>query len=92
MRLTQSCRKCSEDKTIRILEEAHPLDTTPLPLYDQACAVQQSVHVTMAMRLALNKVWVILLYCQVGVIVCQACYLSTSCSSCSTLFNNGVNM
>lgn len=79
MQLTKGCWKCPEDEAISILEEAHPLHTVLLPLFDQACAVKKSMNIAVAMRLALDYIRVILFQSQVSIIVRQACDLPQHC-------------
>ena len=57
--LTKGCRQCSEDQAIGVLEEANPLHTSLLPLLDQARAVEQGMHITVAVRFALDHIGII---------------------------------
>ena len=57
------------------LKEAHPMKPFLIPLGGQAAAVEQSVHVAVAMRLGLDLVGVVGLQGQVGVIVSEAGHL-----------------
>lgn len=83
---TKGCRQCPEDQAICVLEKAHPLHTILLPFLDQAGAMKQSMHITMAVWLALNHIGVILFQSQMGIIVCQAGYLPAPCTCALQLF------
>ena len=52
---TQGSRKCSENEPVRVLEEAKPSQACRRPLFSESAGVQQTVNITVAVRLRLQE-------------------------------------